>query len=83
VSDSELRHHAEFWFETPHAARIYEALAPEAYDETGERSYATISCDGDHLSLSVMAGDIPALRAALNMWLRLITIAEEMQEIHI
>ncbi|WP_343221835.1 KEOPS complex subunit Pcc1 [Methanocalculus chunghsingensis] len=83
MSDSEIRHHAEFWFETPHAARIYEVLAPEACDETGERSHAMISCNGDRLSLSVTAGDIPAMRAALNMWLRLITIAEEMQEIRI
>jgi KEOPS complex subunit Pcc1 len=31
--------------------------------------------------LSVKADDIPALRAAINMWLRLINVAGEMQEL--
>ncbi|MCQ1538417.1 hypothetical protein FTO68_05370 [Methanocalculus taiwanensis] len=74
-------HTAEFTFTTPYAPILYQALAPEAADETGERSHATITRNGDRLNLTVTAGDIPALRAALNMWLRLITIAEEMQEI--
>lgn len=33
------------------------------------------------LVLSVSAADLPALRAALNTWLRLMNIANEMQEI--
>jgi len=74
-------HAAEFTFVTPHAPMLCQALTPEAADEAGERSHATITRTGDRLTLKVTAGDIPALRAALNMWLRLITIAEDMQEI--
>lgn len=76
-----MKHSAEFIFTTPHAPVIYQALSPEMADETGERSSAAISLKDECLSLKVTAGDIPALRAALNMWLRLITIADEMQEI--
>ncbi|HIJ05734.1 MAG TPA: hypothetical protein HA365_00300 [Methanocalculus sp.] len=74
-------HAAEFTFVTPHAPMLCQALAPEASDETGDRSSALISLENDRLTLRVAAGDISALRAALNMWLRLITIAEDMQEI--
>ncbi len=35
----------------------------------------------DTLILAVHAADIAALRASLNMWLRLILVAEEMQEL--
>jgi Uncharacterized protein conserved in archaea len=81
VIESVMIHDTEFTFVTPHAPILYQALAPEASDETGDRSSATISLENDRLTLKVTAGDIPALRAALNMWLRLINIAEEMQEI--
>ncbi|MCP1663126.1 MAG: hypothetical protein D5R99_01740 [Methanocalculus sp. MSAO_Arc1] len=76
-----MTHTAEFWFASPHAEAICQAVAPEMEDETGERSRATISQEGEKIFLTITAGDIPALRASLNMWLRLITIAEEMQEI--
>jgi len=35
----------------------------------------------DTLVLRVHAADIAALRASLNMWLRLISVADEMQEL--
>ena len=76
-----MKYSAEFWFTTPHAPILYQALSPETADEIGERSSASISLEDECLSLKVTAGDVPALRAALNMWLRLITIADEMQEI--
>jgi len=76
-----MTHSAEFWFRTPHAPILYQAISPETADETGDRSRAAVSLKNDCLLLTVTAGDIPALRAAINMWLRLIIIAEEMQEI--
>jgi KEOPS complex subunit Pcc1 len=77
-------HHNEavFRFESYHAARIYQALQPELADEVNPRS--TISCrfEGeDMLVLTVTAQDTSSLRAALNMYLRLINVADEMQEI--
>ena len=51
-------------------------------DEVNPRS--TISCrlEGDHtLVLTVAAQDTSSLRAALNMYLRLINVADEMQQI--
>ena len=77
-------HHNEavFWFESDHAGRIYQALQPELADEVNPRS--TISCqlEVEHmLVLTVTAQDTSSLRAALNMYLRLINVADEMQEI--
>jgi KEOPS complex subunit Pcc1 len=51
-------------------------------DDVGERSSVRIRLvDDDTLVLEVTATDIPALRAALNTWLRLINIAAEVREI--
>jgi len=77
-------HHNEavFRFESDHAARIYQSLQPELADEVNPR--ATISCrlEGEHtLVLTVTAEDTSSLRAALNMYLRLVNVADEMQEI--
>jgi len=75
-------HEAVFRFESEHAARIYRSIAPELADEVNPRS--TISCrlEGDHtLVLTVAAQDTSSLRAALNMYLRLINVADEMQQI--
>jgi KEOPS complex subunit Pcc1 len=62
---------------------MFEALKPEERDERGKPRTATrVWLEGDTtLVLSVRASDIPALRAALNMWLRLINVAYEMQEL--
>jgi KEOPS complex subunit Pcc1 len=75
-----MKHEAIFRFKTPDAPTLYAALTPEV-EESG-RSRATIALEnGEALVLHVEADDIPALRAALNTWLRLINIAKEMQEI--
>ncbi|CVK32208.1 hypothetical protein MBBA_1030 [Methanoculleus bourgensis] len=51
-------------------------------DDIGERSSVRVRLAGDDtLVLEVTATDIPALRAALNTWLRLINIAVEVREI--
>lgn len=73
-----MKHGAVFSFRTGTAREIHSALAPET-DEIGPRSGVQITLEsGDLLVISVTADDIPALRAALNMWLRLVSVAEEM-----
>ena len=76
-----LQHTAEFRFTTPHAERIYRSLLPELADEVNPRSATRCSLEGETLVLIVEAEDLAALRAALNMFLRLVNIADEMQEI--
>jgi len=75
-----MPYEAVFEFRTPVAERIYVSVMPESEDMG--RSFASIELTGeDSLKLSVRADDVSALRAALNTWLRLINIADEMQEV--
>jgi KEOPS complex subunit Pcc1 len=77
-----MLHEAVFRFLTPHARQIYQALAPELTDDVNPRTSSRCWLEGENvLVLSVEAQDIAALRAALNMLLRLINVADEMQEI--
>jgi len=76
-----FQHEALFRFTTPHAERIYRAIKPELSDEVNPRSTTKCWLDGtDTLVLKVEAQDTAALRAALNMYLRLVNVADEMQE---
>ncbi|HVP93980.1 MAG TPA: KEOPS complex subunit Pcc1, partial [Methanoregulaceae archaeon] len=60
------------------------AIAPEMAGEVNTRSNAECWLEsGDILVLQVMASDVGALRASLNMWLRLVNVAKEMQELGI
>ena len=73
---------AIFRFSTPHALSIYKALAPELTDEVNPRSTTSCRLEGDTtLVLTIGADDTAALRAALNMALRLVNVADEMQQI--
>ena len=75
-------HEALFRFTTDHADQIYRSLLPELQDEVNPRSVTCCWVEGtDTLVLRVEAQDIAALRAALNMFLRLVSIADEMQQI--
>ena len=75
-------HEAVFRFSTPHARLICQALAPELSDEVNPRSVTRCWLEGDDiLVLKVESQDIPALRAALNMVLRLVNVADEMQDL--
>ena len=77
-----MLHEAVFRFSTSHADQIYQALAPELSDDVNPRTASRCWLEGGNvLVLTVEAQDIAALRAALNMLLRLINIADEMQEI--
>jgi KEOPS complex subunit Pcc1 len=75
-----VRHTAVFSCESPAAREIYRALAPEM-GEISPRTEVRVTLEaGDLLVISASAEDIPALRAALNMWLRLVSVAAEMLE---
>ena len=73
---------AVFRFTTPHAQEILMSIGPELCDEVNPRSTTTAALEnGSTLVLRVQASDTAALRAALNMALRLINVADEMQQI--
>jgi len=76
-----VTHTAVFRFTADDARALYLSVCQEMGD-VGDRSSVRVRLAGDDtLVLEVTATDIPALRAALNTWLRLITIAVEMREI--
>jgi KEOPS complex subunit Pcc1 len=57
---------------------VYESLRPELQALPSERSKVSLEQSGDTLKLFVVAEDVVSLRAAVNTWLRLIKIAEDM-----
>jgi KEOPS complex subunit Pcc1 len=74
------QHEAIFRFSTDHAEHIYKALQPELSDEVNPRSATRCRLEGTTtLVLEVWAEDTAALRAALNMYLRLVNVADEVQ----
>ena len=76
-----MRHTAVFSCRSDRAEEIYRALAPEM-GEINPRTEARVTLDEkDLLVVSIVAEDIPALRAALNMWLRLVSVAGEMLDL--
>ncbi len=76
-----MDHCAEFVFETPDADKLYEVLSPESGSDPGEKSLVTVSKMGGAISISIQAEDIPAMRASINMWLRLIAVSSEILSI--
>jgi len=62
----------------PLAGKVYEALKPELQASPSERSRVELKEEGGLIKLFIEAEDVISLRAALNTWLRLIKIAEEM-----
>lgn len=77
----QMNHSTKFLFETPFAEKIYAALSPEAGSDPGEKSWVQLSCDESRLALYVEAEDVSAMRASLNMWLRLINVSNEVLEL--
>jgi KEOPS complex subunit Pcc1 len=76
------QHEALFRFTTDHADQIYWSLLPELQEDVNPRSATQAWVEGtDTLVLHVEAQDLAALRAALNMFLRLVSVADEMQQI--
>jgi KEOPS complex subunit Pcc1 len=79
---SRMEHEAQFRFRCDSVEEIFASVQPEMAGEVNPRSHARCWCEcPDTLVLRVTAVDIPALRASLNMWLRLINVAREMQEL--
>ncbi len=62
----------------PDAEIVYRALLPEPLSSPSERSSVRILREGSCLKLTIDAEDLVSLRAAINTWLRLVRIAEEM-----
>ena len=76
-----MAHQAQFRFCTPTATLLYQALVPELADQEGMRSTVELVCvDQTTLTMTIYAEDLAALRAALNMWLRLVNVADEITE---
>jgi KEOPS complex subunit Pcc1 len=76
------RHEALFRFTSDHAKMIYLALQPELPDEVNPRSSTCCWTEGDRtLVLKIEARDTASLRAALNMYLRLINVSDEVQDL--
>jgi KEOPS complex subunit Pcc1 len=74
------QHEAIFHFSTDRAEQIFRAVTPELDDEVNPRSTTTCRLEGPStLVVEVRAGDMAALRAALNMILRLVNVADEVQ----
>jgi KEOPS complex subunit Pcc1 len=72
------QHKAVFRFTTEHAESIYRSLLPELEDEVNPRSIVSCRMEGSNtLVLTVTAQDTSSLRAALNMYLRLVNVADE------
>lgn len=74
----DMPNEAVFRITSDDAPSIYEALLPELSDEVNPRSVTACSLVDDRvLIIRVAAQDIPSLRAALNMVLRLVSVADE------
>jgi KEOPS complex subunit Pcc1 len=76
------RHEAIFRFTSDHAKKIYLALQPELPDDVNPRSTTCCWTEGETtLVLKISAQDTASLRAALNMYLRLISVSDEVQDL--
>jgi KEOPS complex subunit Pcc1 len=59
------------------ARHVARAVGPEVGDIDDDRSEATLARDGDTLEIAITASDVVALRASLNTWLSLVSVAEQ------
>jgi len=67
----------EFEYDDAQRARIVErSVGLEVGEISGDRTRATIARDGAVVEVTVLADDLVALRAGLNTWLTLISVAE-------
>ncbi len=74
-------HAAEFRFECSYADRLYAVLLPESGSDPGEKSRVHLMHDESSVTVQVEAEDVSSLRASLNMWLRLVNVCKEIQEL--
>ncbi|WP_302082497.1 KEOPS complex subunit Pcc1 [Salinibaculum rarum] len=59
------------------ARRVERAIRPEIGDIDGDRSTVSLDRESATLELTVHAADLVALRAGLNTWCTLVTVAEQ------
>jgi KEOPS complex subunit Pcc1 len=79
-ADAGVEHAAavDFEYDTERRARaVAESIAVEVDEIDDARSGADVDRDGRVVRVDVAAADLVALRAGLNTWLRLVTVAEE------
>ena len=77
--DMRMRHEAVFTFETPDAGVIAASLYPESDSGEEGRSHGQVKVISESsFKIHILADDLTALRAALNTWLRLVQVSEEM-----
>jgi KEOPS complex subunit Pcc1 len=58
------------------AAVVARSVEREVGEIEGDRTTATLSRDGDTVTVEVEADDVTALRAGLNTWTTLVEVAE-------
>ena len=67
----------EFEYADRDAARLVsESIAREVEDLADDRSWTTLERTDETVQLTILARDLTALRAALNTWLTLVSVAE-------
>ncbi|QDX39818.1 KEOPS complex subunit Pcc1 [Salarchaeum sp. JOR-1] len=58
------------------AERIAASVRPESGAIEGDRTTASLSREGDTVTVDVVASDLTALRAGQNTWVTLLEVAE-------
>jgi len=62
--------------DTQRAARVARNVRVEAGDVEGDRTSATVDREGSTVIVCVVAADLVALRAGVNTWTSLVSVAE-------
>ncbi len=77
-------HDAVFTFEYDDQRRartVERSIRPELDEIDGDRSRASVSCEGEAVSVRIEADDLVALRAAMNTWCSFVEVVETTVEI--
>ena len=70
-----------FEYESPDRARtVARAVSQEVGEIDGDRSATTVTREADAVVVEVVADDLVALRAGLNTWQSLLSVAETVSE---
>ena len=71
-----------FEYATPaRARRVERAIRPEAGDIAGDRTHVSLAREDETVEIRIDAADLTALRAGLNTWFSLVTVAERAGDI--
>ena len=83
-NDADDQHETFFSLTYPSEAQarhIARAIEPEVATLTDGRSQVSLSRNGPQVELHVLATDVVALRASVNTWLGLVSVAEQVSDI--